>query len=47
MSCGTVMYDYIQNLCYVIPCEYQFVSMNYFQRLYELGIINLNGFTLG
>lgn len=36
-----LVHDYVLGLCYVIPCEWSYVSINYFQRLEELGIFTI------
>lgn len=37
--CGQMMYDYVLGMCYFVPCEFSYVSMNYFEKLIELGIL--------
>jgi len=39
MCQGQIIHDYVLGMCYVIPCEYMEYSMNYFERLQELGLL--------
>ena len=41
MSCGKTVVDYVINLCYHIPCEYTEISIDYFERLNDIGILFL------
>lgn len=36
--CGQLVIDYVLQMCYVIPCEYTEISINYFERLALIGI---------
>ena len=37
--CDQIVYDWVIQQCYVIPCEWTEISMNYFERLQMLGLL--------